>query len=297
MMNYLRAFCFTAACFSVFGGAQAQEPEAAKLYERGVNAYFDGCATEADGLLSEAIQWNSQDPRAYYFRAFSLLREGRLAEAQGDMLTGATLEAQSPQGQAIGAALERVQGCDRLMLEHFRCRARREAAIQTSEQTLGATETPAAGVPPQALPSQPLPQPPQARPQLPTPPQALPPSRPQTFKPQDEAVLRERRIVPLEELLRPGGPQTVAEEPEQPEAQAKTNTPPSAPPAVVTPPGTPAGNPFEDDSQKSAPEPEKPAAAAPKIPPQSAPAATPATPPAANPPAAPATKAEDNPFG
>ena len=119
-MNFLRVFC-CATVFSVFfASARAQEPQPAKLYERGVNAFFDGRAHEADTLLSEAIQWNSNDPRAYYFRAFSLLREGRLAEAQGDMLVGATLEVQSPQSHAVGSALERIQGCDRLMLEQFR---------------------------------------------------------------------------------------------------------------------------------------------------------------------------------
>ena len=200
------------------------------------------------------------------------------------------MEAQSPQGQAIGAALERVQGCDRLMLEQFRCRARQDAATQPPEQVPATTDLPSpATVPPQALPSQLLPQPPKAPRAQPVPPQALPPSRPQTFKPQDEAVLRERRIVPLEELLRPGGPQTVEEEPEQPEEQAKPTSPSNAPSATTTPPGTPAENPFQDDTQKMNPEPEKPAAPATKIPPQTAPAV--------NPPAALPTKAEDNPFG
>ena len=46
----------------------------AKLYDQGVNAYFAGGSCQADALLSEALTFNSQDPRAYYFRALSLLR-------------------------------------------------------------------------------------------------------------------------------------------------------------------------------------------------------------------------------
>ncbi|HEX4412889.1 MAG TPA: hypothetical protein VH107_04620 [Lacipirellulaceae bacterium] len=275
MMNYLRSIYIVTVCSSLLGMAQAQEPQPAKLYERGVNAYFNGRASEADTLLSEAIQWNSQDPRAYYFRAFSLLRESRIAEAQGDMLVGATLEAQSPGGQAVGSALERVQGCDRLMLEQFRRHARQNAVTQASATS--EVPQPAAGA--------------HARVPLSTP--------PQTFKAPDAGVLRERRIVPLEELLRPGGPQTVVEEPQPAEEQAQ----PKAPPAAANPAASPADNPFGDDTQKpkAAVEPPKaeaeppkaevepPTTAAPKTPPQAAPAA--------NPPAAPPSKSDENPFG
>ncbi len=67
-MNHLRilgAFSFCLLASSLF----AEEPQPAKLYEQGVNAYFGGRSCQADALLSEAIQWNSQDPLAYYFRA------------------------------------------------------------------------------------------------------------------------------------------------------------------------------------------------------------------------------------
>ena len=139
--------------------------------------------------LSEALTFNSQDPRAYYFRALSLLRQGRVDEARGDMLVGAMVEAQSPQRYGIGMALERVQGPSRLMLEEFRCNARRDGAVQATTMT----SAPA--------------------PQLITP------------QERDSGVLREKRVVPLEELLRPGGPQTFADEPAQPPTPPQAGTP------------------------------------------------------------------------
>jgi hypothetical protein len=260
MMNYIRVYCFATFCFQLLGAAQAQESQPAKLYERGVNAYFDGRAYQADSLLSEAIQGNSGDPRAYYFRALSLLRAGRAAEARGDMLVGATLETQSPQRQAIGAALERVQGCDRLMLEQFRCYARRDAVIQasaTSELPGKTTRVPSQTFSPTT-------------------------SQPQAFKESDAAVLRERRIVPLEELLRPGGPQTVVEDPQ-------ANAPSAQPTEKAAAPSAPTANPFEDDTQKSPAPAAKPAAEPPKIPPQTTPVPTP--------PASTPAKPDENPFG
>ncbi len=274
MTNHLRmlgafSFCLLASC--VF----AQEPQPAKLYEQGVNAYFGGRSCQADALLSEAIQWNSQNPLAYYFRALALLRQGRIAEARGDMLVGANLEAQFPQRQAIGAALERIQGSDRLMLEEFRRSARQNLVVQAS-----ATET----LPPQATG---IPQPAAARP--------LPPQRPSTFKETDADVLREKRIVPLEELLRPGGPHSIVDEQTPPPAE----TPAGQPAEKAAPPSTaPAANPFEDDTQKSSTDKAQPAEKPLATPPQTAPATTPpaATPPTSAPPATP-PKADDNPFG
>jgi hypothetical protein len=277
MTNQLRvlgalsfSFCLVASSVS------AQEPKPAKLYEQGVSAYFGGQSCQADALLSEAIQANSQDPLAYYFRALALLRQGRVAEARGDMLVGANLEAQLPQRQAIGSALERVQGGDRLLLEQFRRAARQNVAAQAS-----ASQT----QPPQTAAAQ---QPAAARP--------LPPPRPSTFKETDSGVLREKRIVPLEELLRPGGPHSIVDE------QAPPVETPASPPAEKTAPAptsAPAANPFADDTQKPVTDQAKPAEKPVPTPPQAAPPAAtppPAAPPASTPPATP-PKAEDNPFG
>ncbi len=189
--------------------------------------------------------------------ALSLLRQGRLDEARGDMLVGAQLEAQQPHRFAIGSALERVQGCDRLMLEEFRRNARRDAATASLAQ-------PVAGNAPISNP---------------------------IIRAGEGGVLRERRVVPLEELLRPGGPQSVAVEPagEAPVVPPQNQSQPSAAKAAEQP-ATPAAaapkDPFADEPERPAPKP----APTPVIPPQEN--AKPANPPA-NPPA----EQVLNPFG
>jgi hypothetical protein len=246
------------------------------LYDEGVNAYFSGRASQAETCLSEAIQANSQDPRAYYFRAFSLLRQGHVAEARGDMLVGAMLEAQSPHREPIGTALERIQGCDRLMLEEFRRNARRNVAVPAAATS---------GLPSSAT--------------------ATPTPSPLDYAPE---MLRERRVVPIDELLRPGGPQSVVENPATnatplppqnagPESGKKAEQPNPAPGSEK--------DPFADDSAKPATESTPPPAATPVTPPQTAPAtppqATPATSPQTGPappaPTTPSDKKDDNPFG
>ncbi|MEX0641483.1 MAG: hypothetical protein WD468_02215 [Pirellulales bacterium] len=110
--------------------ACARDWDAAAIhYGDGVHAYYNGNSSRAEQSLSNAMVMDSQDPRIYYFRALSLLRQGRTAEARGDMLVGATLEARQPNRFAVGAALERVQGCDRLLLEQFRRQARVKAGL------------------------------------------------------------------------------------------------------------------------------------------------------------------------
>jgi len=254
----LAALWVSASFVCSAASGQSPLPGYARLYEQGVNAYFAGGACRADDLLSEALTFNSEDPRAYYFRALSLLRQGRLDEAQGDMVVGAALEAQHPQRFAVGTALERVQGPDRLLLEKFRCQARRDAA----ELATTSVATPPAAA------------------------HQAPPAN--TFiTPQERAagVLREKRVVPLEELLRPTGPQTVADEPAAapaPPHSAAPAVPPQTPPAEQ--PAQTPDNPFGDDTeQPAAPAP------APQTPPQEAPQPTP--------PAAPPAENDENPFG
>lgn len=278
MTSNARTFCgivFGLALGSLAQLAHAQQQSAGAAYDQGVNAFFAGRSSQAEMLLSEAMQFNPQDPRVYYFRALSLLRQGRRDEARGDMMVGAQLEAQTPQRYAIGTALERIQGCDRLMLEEFRRSARRDVVQQTS-----ATQRV----------SQP------ARPSVPS-----------IMNGSDAAVLRENHVVPLDELVRPGGPRTFAEQPAE-------ETPPqdkAAAAAEAQPPADAAkANPFTDDAQPAATEPAAaPAAAAPATPRATPPQAPPPTPPQANPapaatppaapanPAKPPVEAEENPFG
>jgi hypothetical protein len=185
----------------------------------------------------------------------SLLRQGRVDLARGDMLTGAMLEAQQPHRFAIGSALERVQGPYRLMLEEFRRRARLDAVASSAVE-----ELPTQG-----------------------------PNR--TFREGEEDVLRKRTFVPLEELLRPDGPRSIAVEPPTEPATPPPVVPPqggspAARPGVppATPPATAEKDPFADDSGGAAPSATPPAA--PPVPPQTPP--TPATPPAGQ---------DEDPFG
>lgn len=105
----------------------AQTAPLTVAYGNGVHAFFGGDFQSGYDTLSGVIEAGSTDPRAYYFRGLAALKLGRLDEAEADFQEGARLEVAgrgSVGGRAIGRALERVQGCDRLKLEQYRGRAR-----------------------------------------------------------------------------------------------------------------------------------------------------------------------------
>jgi hypothetical protein len=270
MMNNFRTMSIMAISAWTCLGAQAvlaQDPYGANYYERGIGAFFAGRSCQAEADLSLAIEANSQDPRAYYFRAMSLLRRGRIDEARGDMLVGSTLEAQQPHRFAIGAALERVQGPNRLMLEEFRSRARQNVAMGATTNVVA----PATANVPAA---------------------ASAPTQQGLIREGEAAVLRHRTVVPLEELLRPGGPHAIVDEPvnEPAELPLQGKQPPAA-----QPPAAPAADPFADDASRAAPT----AVPAPAIPPQEAPKPAPLPPQGGakpTPPANPPAELPENPF-
>lgn len=202
--------------FAVVGICWLAVPTSAQYssvpYEQGVNAYFAGHLREAEEALSLAIIDDSQDPRAYYFRALTLLRQGHCDLARGDMLTGATLELQQPNRYAIGSALERVQGHNRLMIESFR----RQARLAAASSATSSEAAPTAG-----------------------------PNR--TFREGEGEVLRKRTFVPLEELMRPEGPRSIVAEPSAPAAGSPV-VPPQAAPAATPPVAAPARDPFSDEA-------------------------------------------------
>jgi hypothetical protein len=255
-MNINRALSILAICTATglpWFNIQAQAQNAAVAYEEGVNAFFAGRPYEAESFLSQAIEWNSQDPRAYYFRALSLSHLGRCELAEGDMLTGATLEAQQPNRYSIGSALERIQGPQRLVLEAYRRQARLSAASVLSLPAATGATAPNA-----------------------------------TFREGEADVVREKKFVPLEELLRPEGPRTITVEPPaesiRPAIPPQPGTPAAGPEAQpATPPQE--KDPFADDSGAAA-APSTSPPPAPSTPPQEVP--KPATPPAAE---------DENPFG
>jgi len=112
--------------------------EAAPLtvaYGNGVHAYNDGDYQCSYDELSSVIEAGSNDPRAFYFRGLAALKLGRVDEAEADFEQGANLEADGHGGRGVARALERVQGCDRLKLEHYRSRAR-VAALQRDREAV-----------------------------------------------------------------------------------------------------------------------------------------------------------------
>jgi hypothetical protein len=201
------------------GGLRGQQSgELGRLYSQGVNAYFAGRSSEAESHLSQALAFEAQDPRMYYFRALSLLRLGRLDEARGDMMVGASIEAQHPQRFAVGKALERVQGGHRLMLERYRREAR------TQQVALKPVE------PPRAVRRQ-----------------------PQQMPSHDQHVLRQRIVIPLDRLLGSGPPQPLSTEELSLRRQAVEARPiPPQPASEATPTAEISDDPFRDDPSQAA---------------------------------------------
>jgi hypothetical protein len=124
--------------------AAAQDaPALVEFYGDGAHAYFSGDIFEAHRLLTQAIESGIRDPRAYYFRAMTLLAMGRDTEAEADMQAGAYLEARAPSGSYdVDRSIQRIQGRDRLRLEKIRRQVRfaveqerREEAARRYEQT------------------------------------------------------------------------------------------------------------------------------------------------------------------
>lgn len=100
--------------------ASAQSSILLETYGRGVHAYFSHQNAEAQQYLTDAINNGLQDPRAYYFRGIAAAEAGDQIQAEADWATGAELEAQGRIIGAIGPALTRVQGPQRLRMEEVR---------------------------------------------------------------------------------------------------------------------------------------------------------------------------------
>jgi hypothetical protein len=160
--------CLALLAFALPVAAQVRDfNSAAELYGRGVHAYYAGQNAEAEKLFSAALAESANDPRILYFRALARLRLGQSTAARSDMANGAALEARQPGRYAVGAALARVQGGDRLLLEQFRQQARTKAAANR---------------------------------------------RPPLDQADEAAVLRNRIVLPIDELLNPDGPRPLTAE-------------------------------------------------------------------------------------
>jgi hypothetical protein len=216
--------------------------EATSLYSQGVHAYFAGRVSDADSLLSRALGLNDQDPRIFFFRALSRLRMGRDADARGDMAVGAALEAARANRYAVGAALQRVQGSHRLLLEKYRREARAKAISVGAER---------------------------AR------------QRGEQMNARDVGAFREKVVIPLDELFRSGDPQALPAE-EITRRAPSTLQPPVVPAQPAERPmSAPAAvgdddDPFQDDAPQREAGPFPPPSPESSLPPDDSPTEEPA---------------------
>lgn len=108
--------------------ATAQDSILGQMYGAGVHAFYSNDFYRAYEQFSAAVDGGSQDPRCYYYRGLCLIRLGRAEEAQKDFETGAKLEtADVNRFYNVPAALQRIQGNDRLTVEQYRTQARMKA--------------------------------------------------------------------------------------------------------------------------------------------------------------------------
>lgn len=96
--------------------------QAEKHYATGLKLYFAGQYPQAEDEFMEAYRNNSQDARYLYFLGLSRLSQrGKRGEAIDNFQRGWLLERQAkPNSAAVGAALERVQGEARQVLNSYR---------------------------------------------------------------------------------------------------------------------------------------------------------------------------------
>lgn len=97
------------------------DAQIARLYGKGVSAYFDGLLDDAIASFNEAAEMGTTDPRVYYFRGFAFFNKGEEDKARENFQTGATMEVSgTPQYYPINRSIERIQGAPRALLEEVR---------------------------------------------------------------------------------------------------------------------------------------------------------------------------------
>jgi hypothetical protein len=118
----------------VGGWARAEDQGAADIYGRGVHAYNSGDLFKATELLTQLINKQTVDPRVYYFRGLAQSGLGSIDAARADFAKGAELEVNGKQKYDVAAALQRVQGQQRMEIERQRAAARRAAAAKKKKR-------------------------------------------------------------------------------------------------------------------------------------------------------------------
>ena len=133
--------CCQIGCVLVLGlwvpsATEAQSYYLNQSYGQGVHTFYRGNYQAAERLFDDVINQGLNDPRAYYFRAFTKLRRGDRWGAESDIRQGAGLEVNGAGTFEIGLALERVQGPARLQFESLR----RDAVVAAQQSRAGSYE-------------------------------------------------------------------------------------------------------------------------------------------------------------
>ena len=103
----------------------------AGLYHEGVKAFYHGATADALDRFGGAIEAGTNDPRCFYYHGLTLLRQGRNDAAEQAFAQGAKLEAANlTDFYNVSAALERVQGAERRLLERHRAAGRKNALAE-----------------------------------------------------------------------------------------------------------------------------------------------------------------------
>jgi hypothetical protein len=103
----------------------ANKPDPTRLAEQsfgdGLRAFRSGQATEAESSFRKAVQFSPADARFHYFLGLTLWARKDTAGAQAEFEKGRDLElASRPPSKVIGAALERIQGPARQIVDSYR---------------------------------------------------------------------------------------------------------------------------------------------------------------------------------
>lgn len=111
---------------SLFGDTEFKVNRSESLYGKGVHAFFDKDYAGAVGLLAQAEQLGSEDPRPYYFLALAHFRLKHNDKADDYFKKAARFEweGQSARDYNVSEALRRIQGNERLHVERYRNQAK-----------------------------------------------------------------------------------------------------------------------------------------------------------------------------
>jgi tetratricopeptide (TPR) repeat protein len=118
----LRDLVLRNPAFKMPEGRRPPDPLAAEEhYAEGLRRYWAGRYEDAGKAFTQAIQFNGQDARYYDYFGLARLRQGNRSEALEAFRRGALLEQQGkPDTDTVNAALERIQGPGRRLLDEFR---------------------------------------------------------------------------------------------------------------------------------------------------------------------------------